>query len=1064
MRFRFLILFVATFFTAYTQTYSFKQYTEENGLTQSYIYCISQSNKGLLTLSTGETLNLFDGNKFTTLSDSQMTEDIITTHLIDSRNITWLSHQQNGLSYIKDGRYNRFGNKIISGLKISQIIEDDQKNIWLATTGGIFRIDADFKISQVDTLKGKNIFSICFDAKNNLIVGTDEGLSILSVGSNKEVRLIGHIKELKDKNIKQIIYADTSKLKFWILVDGEGIYGLIYNNGKYRISTHILNELKSNNFNVTCLYSDQSQNLWVSVFGDGLRKLSFIGDPMMGKIIVTRIDKSNGLKSDNIQSIFQDSEGNMWFGTFGDGLIKKPVEMFSFYSTKEGLKITDIKKVVVDTAGNFWMGTKNGLSFLKKEDNSFLLYNSTNGFVDDRVNALLLASNGVLWIGTNENGIYTFDTKTRTFQNFSKKRKLNHKSINTIIETENKIMIGCTDGLYSCDKFSDWSEELTTSDGLLHNNILHLFEDSKKRIWVSSHSSPPYYISAKKITAFKKIKGLNSFKINCTCEDKNGNIWIATDEDGVFKFDNKEFHNYTVEHGLLSNYCNGIETDRNNSVWVTHGNGLSELKEFYKKFTTYSEQRGLLFCENNFNAVYKDSNSDLWFGTSEGIVQYNPEAEKSGVKTPEVFITKIILNTSTYYPEDYIEKKYGYYSVHIYFGAISLSEPDVIYYKYRLLDVDTNWIITAMPYVDFPKLGDGEYKFEVIAYNANNGLSSKIPAIVSFEIKKPVWKYAWFYFLLIFLICFVIYIIISLRTRALVKTQILLKNTIEEKTFLLKKEKEAIEIIKEELELKNKDITASINYAKRIQDSLLPPEELMEELFHENYFVMYKPKDIVSGDFYWCTGHEMENLVSLHLAAVIDCTGHGVPGAFLSILANDFLKQSVIEKNVNTPSDILNFLNENISSHLNQTSTKDKLHDGMDIALIGIDYNNLKLYYSGANNPIYIYRQINNFIEEIIVKPTKQPIGSINEIVEDYELQIIDLLKGDMIYLFSDGYADQFGGESHKKLTYKRFREILFAASSLSISDQKYFVESKLIEWKGKEEQTDDICVMGIKI
>jgi serine phosphatase RsbU (regulator of sigma subunit) len=238
---------------------------------------------------------------------------------------------------------------------------------------------------------------------------------------------------------------------------------------------------------------------------------------------------------------------------------------------------------------------------------------------------------------------------------------------------------------------------------------------------------------------------------------------------------------------------------------------------------------------------------------------------------------------------------------------------------------------------------------------------------------------------------------------------------------------------------------------------------MMSDLFRSNYFVLYKPKDIVSGDFYWSNLLNRAEIGTLHLAAVIDCTGHGVPGAFLSILANDFLKQSVAEPAIHSPADMLDFLDANITSHLNQTSSK-LIDDGMDIALIGIDYEKMKLYYSGANNPVYIYRRVGSIDEEIVVNATKRAIGSTFGPDIDYELHVVDLLKGDVIYLSSDGFADQFGGHDIKKIGNKRFRAILTEACTLPIQAQKEFIETKLLDWKRDTEQTDDICVMGIKV
>jgi serine phosphatase RsbU (regulator of sigma subunit) len=309
------------------------------------------------------------------------------------------------------------------------------------------------------------------------------------------------------------------------------------------------------------------------------------------------------------------------------------------------------------------------------------------------------------------------------------------------------------------------------------------------------------------------------------------------------------------------------------------------------------------------------------------------------------------------------------------------------------------------------------------------------------------------------------YLIVQWRTNNLIKARELLQNKVEEKTYLLQKEKEEVEKIKVELERHNKEITDSINYARRIQDSLLPPEELLNGLFKNNYFIFYKPKDIVSGDFYWAAPNTTNTPYqrSLSLAAVADCTGHGVPGAFLSIVATNFLKLSLSEKSVNSPSEALDFLNVNITSSLNQ-SAKGRMRDGMDIAMIAIDYERLELYYSGANNAIYIFRRSAAGTEIIIQKSTKRAIGDENANAAGYELKKFDLQTGDTIYLFSDGFADQFGGDRDKKLNYKRFKEILTQACELPITEQDKFLEQKFENWRGITEQTDDVCVMGICI
>lgn len=283
----------------------------------------------------------------------------------------------------------------------------------------------------------------------------------------------------------------------------------------------------------------------------------------------------------------------------------------------------------------------------------------------------------------------------------------------------------------------------------------------------------------------------------------------------------------------------------------------------------------------------------------------------------------------------------------------------------------------------------------------------------------------------------------------------------------LEKSKSFIELQKDEVDEINNEIKSSIRYAKRIQDSLMPSTEVLEDLFGENYFVFYHPKDIVSGDFYWASPVKTsgDNPIELSLAAVVDCTGHGVPGAFISIVASNFLKQSLKESSVNSVSEALDYLNHKIINTLNQTSNPEtRVRDGMDLALIAINYKTKMLYYSGANNPIYVYRKADEKTNELtLLKATKQAIGSSADEIRKYDLQQFELQKGDMIYLFSDGFPDQFGGEKSKKYGYKRFKEFLGNIHSLSVKEQRIMLVNEFELWRGTNEQTDDVCIMGIK-
>lgn len=286
---------------------------------------------------------------------------------------------------------------------------------------------------------------------------------------------------------------------------------------------------------------------------------------------------------------------------------------------------------------------------------------------------------------------------------------------------------------------------------------------------------------------------------------------------------------------------------------------------------------------------------------------------------------------------------------------------------------------------------------------------------------------------------------------------------------LLNAQNEEISTKNDIIEEKNKDITDSINYAQRIQNAILPVDELIQK--HYESFIYYQPKDIVSGDFYWIK--EVGNKIYF---SVVDCTGHGVPGAFMSIIGSNSLNRIIDDFKIAETGLILDKLNELVLEAIGSKSSDEiDIRDGMDLSLCCIDKSTNKLEFSGAHNSLYLLRNNEHFIEEktpIIekddimfyeIKADKMAIGgNINN--NKYHTHLIQLEKNDAIYLFSDGYADQFGGEKGKKFMFKRFKKMFMDIQNQPMHKQLSYIDNTLIDWKGDLDQLDDICIMGVKI
>jgi len=1046
----FVLISVLIALSLQSQTYNFKNYTDEDGLPQSYVYCVSQSNKGFLYLSTGDGFCKFDGNTFKTFTTrDNLAENFINTHFIDSRNITWIGHFQNGVSYLTGNTFYKVKNSEKIETKVNAIAEDKTKNIWIvAQQKGLYKVDTSFKFIQVQTSLTANINSVCFDLDGEMLTATDEGLFLLKT-NQKTITTVCNVKGFEDKKIQCIIPCDTLKNSFWVAIQGEGVYKILKAGSCYYVYTQIVDELGSSAMNISTLFVDRSHNLWVSLLGEGLRKISF---NYLDISTVLFINKQNGLSNEYIQSIFQDFEDNMWFGTSGGGLIEMPINKFNYFMSQG-----NVKSVLVDNAKNtIYTGNDKGLFVLSvKQQNNNILYNAANGFVNDQVNALMKDSAGNIWIGTSENGIFIFDPNTNKFENFSKSHNLKSLTINNIILSKlGNVVIATTDGIYYYDKKEKSITLFTTLDGLLHNNVQQLYVDSKNRMWVSSHGAVPYYIKNEEFTVLKNIPDMKFFNINSVTEDNKGIIWIATEGDGVFSYDGSDFKKYKLDNGLLSNFGYFIVADENNAIWVGHKNGLSKKEDGQEKFQKFTKADGLLFPENNLNACFKDDKQSLWFGTNTGLVHYDCKTNKINTHEPRTSILGINLDNHFYAASENISMPYHNYSARIDFIGISLVDPSKVTYKYRMLGLDTIWRYTSNRYVEFPRVSEGAYTFQLLACN-NDGIWNTIPAEIKFEIDLPIWKKSWFYAISFLLLIVSVYFIITWRTKKLVQARVLLEKMVDEKTHLLKEEKELVEHVKTQLEEKNKDVTDSINYAKRIQEAILPSKEAIFNVFPEA-FILYRPKDIVSGDFYWFTETE-----DFYLIAAIDCTGHGVPGAFMSLIASTLINEIVGGKKIVVPSQILQELNNSIIKVLKQNDSENSSRDGMDMSICRIDKKKQKLVFAGAARPLYFMR--NHVLTE--VKGQGYPIGGhyglMNLTYSDTEL---DLQKDDTFYIFSDGYADQFRDGDKKKFTTKRLKALITDIASNNMETQRNILNQNFEDWRGLGEQIDDILILGVKI
>ncbi len=340
--------------------------------------------------------------------------------------------------------------------------------------------------------------------------------------------------------------------------------------------------------------------------------------------------------------------------------------------------------------------------------------------------------------------------------------------------------------------------------------------------------------------------------------------------------------------------------------------------------------------------------------------------------------------------------------------------------------------------------------------------------------KNKLYPYRYLYYIIIFIVWFAfIQFVQKINSKRLIKENEKLDELVKERTNELKEQNQELVQQAEELQRANenlnsknivieqqhlianvqhKEITDSINYASRIQEALLPSKAFFKQLFGD-FFIFYKPKQIVSGDFYY-----LKNVSGMTILAVADCTGHGVPGAFLSLLSISFLNEIIRKKEITTAAHVLEDLREGIKTSLHQNGSFGETNDGLDIALCVIEKERKNLQYAGAFNPLFIIRN-KEFIE---LKATRNPIGIYHN-EENFKNHTLPLQNNDKLYLFSDGYADQIGGKNNTRFFKRRFKSLLIDISPLSMQEQKQKIEQNFVNWKKDNEQIDDVLVVGVE-
>jgi len=998
-------------------------------------------------LATGDGLSAYGGHEFKVFkTNSGLAEIGITTLLKDSKNKIWLGHFEGGVSYVMpSGKIGKVNFKEPLSAKIIQILELGSNNyVFLKKNTGIVLYNSISGL--VENLQDDN-----FTETTAAIVNKDE-LLLLKPDGVYAIK----IKNLLAKSYKtnQLIklrdgaFIQHSVSKDNILI-ADNTLGLLTfaNDGKFSaLDTFKLNRPNGSVF--TKIIADRFSNIYVATTDDGFFKIN-----PTSKLVLSYTVK-NGLVSNAIQSLFMDREDNLWVGTYGFGLQQLNNEMYSYRFIKDSEGIRLPINSIVKVNGKTAVATNIGIGFVNDDKVEFV---KSPQLINKRFKNLKLYKNNFVF-STIEGELFKSDTlfnKVVKIPLFTTNEKLVINSINF----DDKNIYACTSaGLYVINADNLQYQVLNTESGLMHNNVKYIFIDNKKHMWVCSQGSLIYYVDdLKEVKMFDDVQGLKNFNTQTVCEDNKKNVWISSLGDGVFKYNGRKFENFTVADGLKSAYCYGIVADYKEGIWVAHANALSYKNKNKKNFNRIGGNSDLL--QSNFieNSVFYDKiENEIFFGTNEGIVKINTTKQRFNEVEPVLSILNISINGDRIDNLNDTILKYNSYDISFDFIGVCLTDPANVKYRYKLKleGVEDNWetIDDGSKKIGFQKLKNGEYTFMLYAAN-NDGLWTSNPVTFKFTIDKPYWQKWWFILMTVGLITLMVIISIKMRTRKLIQNKKELEHKIHLQTIEIRAEKEHIQKMNQELKVLHEDLRDSINYAQNIQSSIIP--SMQNVLGPVEVFEHFQPKDVVGGDFY---GYYLlpDNNKIVFLA---DCTGHGVPGGFLTVIAKALLDKIVLEMKIYTPKEIIYKLNSEFRLFFGGNSNDENVrYEGLVISLCLINYVEKVVEICVAGNPFYY----SSNSEVISYKGSRSSVGYEENMGELNVLQI-PIHPNLRLYMFSDGLQDQFGGTSAKRFSSKKVSGALNLSKHLNVNEQGSLVLEEWNVWKGASEQVDDVSLIIMK-
>lgn len=1038
--------------------YILKNWNTQNGLPANALQDIIQTKDGYIWLASYGGLSRFDGVHFENFSikNHNLPSETLQCITVDSNQVVWVG-TINGIFQINKGKV-AFDNRlsVLNNKSVETVFTDNHGNVWFGLSiGGIYKWDGHHieKIPTHPDIEKQVVSGMSQDNAGNIYIGTE----------------IGDLFEYKNAETQKILTAEQTNGIYTIDNRAPGHLYIGAGNGVYKIKNGVVSKLEQIQVvNVQDLMEDQNQMLWLATLTGMYRY-----DLKTAKQSV--FNEDNGLPNNIVYKLMTDNEGNVWGATYRQGLFRLTGGQFLCYSTLEGLPsniviaidkykdnaylmatedaqlmvfkdqqfapfqtkapipLSRLKHIMFDSKQQIWISTYGGLMVIDKDDN-WTLYNEENGFEESLFRYTFEDNHGNVWAGTRRRGVFKFQTDGQ-IKNIGTEHGLNSDYVMSItIDKKQRLVVGTKGGINIIEN-DKIVEQYSSANGLVSDFVFNVYVDKQNVMWACSNSGIDR-IEGNQIHNFSIKQGLNNNSVFDIVEDEHGNFWLPTPK-GVMQAKKSEFEEIIAgKRKLLNTNFYGKEAGLKNNECI----GATK--------------------------TFQDSDETIGFLTMGGVSFLNPNNLTVNTIRPKLRIESISLDSLIIDFNQKITIEPHVKRIVIKYTAFSYKAPHKLKFKYKLEPYDNVWIEgDANRTAQYTSLPAGKYTFQLKAAN-NDGVWTD-QALEFQIISKPYfYQTFWFIGLAILVIVALGFALYRNRVKAYEKRNQILEQKVTERTAEVEQQKEEIIAQKEMVEEQNKKIQAtnehihsSIVYARTIQNAILPLPRHMNTNFET--FTIFRPKDIVSGDFFWLNFKKGQKYTYY---AAVDCTGHGVPGAFMSMVGSHLLAEIVSVRGVLDPAEILTRLDDYTYNSLQQNISENT--DGMDLALVRLERkenNQTEVVFCGAKRPLFYYSQ--NAKKLLEIKGNRKSIAGKKRNSKNipFTNHTLTLETNDILYLTTDGFTDQ-NNEKRQRYSSKRLKQDLQSIANYNLAEQKRYLENELDAWQAAEPQRDDITLIGIKI